>query len=48
MKLEYVAQAIQEENTGNLGDNTVWNDAKVMTGTLNIGGVDTAVVPNLD
>ena len=48
VKLEYMAQAIQEDNTGALGDNTVWNDAKVMTGTLNIGGVDRAVVPNLD
>lgn len=48
VKLEYMAQAIQEENTGTLGDNTVWNDAKVMTGTLNIGGADRAVVPNLD
>jgi len=48
VKLEYIAQAIQEENTGALGDNTVWTDAKVMTGSLNIGGTDRAVVPNLD
>lgn len=48
VKVEYLAQAIQEENTGALKDNTVWTDAKVMTGSLNIGGADRAVVPNLD
>lgn len=46
--VEYLAQAVQNDNTGALGDNTVWTDVKVITETFNIGGADRAVVPALN
>ncbi len=48
IKIEYLAQMIQADNTGVLGDNTVWEHAAVKTETFEIGGETINVVPKLN
>lgn len=46
--VEYLAEMIQKDNTGDVGLDNVWNDAKVRTEKFTIGGVETNVVPKLN